>query len=187
MFCINGVLKNFAICTGKHLYWSLFLRILTGKKHPQIKLQRFRKLWISTLRWLVHQINCLYEVLKLKQNFRKNKGVTGKTPLFVIGSFILFILFVLILASPWAEDVSWTSYVRSIYVRCPGGPDWAVLYGSVAFPVLVLSTKKQCSRFLRRVSIFQKNCFKVELLKTFKISVYCHIKTCLSLKRRANP
>ena len=49
------------------------LRILTGKKHPQIKLQSFQKVWIWRLGWLVNQINFLYKVLKVKQNFRKNK------------------------------------------------------------------------------------------------------------------
>ena len=36
---------------------------------------------------LVHQINSVEEVLKLKQNFQKNKVVTGKTPFFVRGPF----------------------------------------------------------------------------------------------------
>ena len=63
-----------------------YLRILTGKKHPQIKLHRFQIVWIWTFGWSVHQINFLYEVLKLKQSFWKNKLVTGKTPSFVIGS-----------------------------------------------------------------------------------------------------
>ena len=35
----------------------------------------------------VQQINYLQEALKLKQNFQKNKAVTGKTTLFVIGPF----------------------------------------------------------------------------------------------------
>ena len=35
-----------------------------------------------------YQINSLYEVLKVKQNFQK-KTVTGKTPFFVIGSFCI--------------------------------------------------------------------------------------------------
>ena len=52
--------------------------------HPQIKLQRLR---IWTLRRLVYRINSLYEVLRLKQNFRKNKVVAAKTPSFVIGQF----------------------------------------------------------------------------------------------------
>ena len=34
------------------------------KKHPQIKLQRFREVRIWTFGWLVHQINSWYEVLK---------------------------------------------------------------------------------------------------------------------------
>ena len=34
------------------------------------------------------------------------------------------------------------------------------------------------------VFIFQKICFKVKVLKTFKISTDCHIKTCRSLKER---
>ena len=65
----------------------LYLRILTGKKYRQIKLQRLQKVRIWAFGSLVHQINSLQEVLKLKQNFQKNKVVTGKTPFFVIGPF----------------------------------------------------------------------------------------------------
>ena len=36
---------------------------------------------------LVHQINSLQEVPKLKQNFQKNKVVTGETLFFVIVPF----------------------------------------------------------------------------------------------------
>ena len=63
------------------------LRILTGKKHPKIKLQRLQKIRILTFGLLVHQINSFYEVLKLEQIFQKTKVVTGRTPLFVIGPF----------------------------------------------------------------------------------------------------
>ena len=80
----------------------------------------------------------------------------------MIGPFLLTILFVLTLAS-----------------------DMAVLYGNDAFSILVLSTKKLYSRFLKKVSVFQKICFKVEVLKTLKISTDCHIKTCRSRKRTA--
>ena len=52
------------------IHGKIDLRTLTGKKHPQIKLQRFRKVW--TFRWLVHQINSLSKVLKLKQNTWEN-------------------------------------------------------------------------------------------------------------------
>ena len=65
------------------------LRILTGKKHPKIKLQRLRKIQILTFGSLVHQINSFQEVLKLEQIFQKNQVVTGKTPLFVIGPFCI--------------------------------------------------------------------------------------------------
>ena len=61
------------------------LRILTGKKHSKIKLQRLRKIKMWTLGSLVHQINSFRVVLKLKPIFQKNEAVTGKTPLFVIG------------------------------------------------------------------------------------------------------
>ena len=37
--------------------------------------------------WVVGTFNSIKEVLKLKQIFQKNKVVTGKTPLFVIGPF----------------------------------------------------------------------------------------------------
>ena len=65
----------------------LNLRILTGKKHPKIKLQRLRKIRIWTFGSLVHQINSFQEVLKLNLIFQKNKAVTGKTQLFVMSQF----------------------------------------------------------------------------------------------------
>ena len=63
--------------------------------------------------------------------------------------------------------------------------DRAVFYGSDAFSILILSTKKGHSRFLRRVFVFQRIYFTVKVLKTFRISNDCHIKTCRSLKRGA--
>ena len=86
-------------------------------------------------------------VFKLKQNFRKNKVVTGKT-----------LKNVLKLTS-----------------------DKADLYGSVAFSILVRSTEKQSSSFSKRVFVFQKTCFKVTVLKTFKIS--SKRKRCLNAGR----
>ena len=61
----------------------------------------------------------------------------------------------------------------------------AVLYGNNAFSILVLSTKKRDSSFLKKVFVFQKIYFKVEVLKTFKIFTNFHIKTCQSVTRRA--
>ena len=48
------------------------LRVLTGKKHLKIKLQRLWKIQILTFGSLVHQINSLQEVLNLEQIFQKN-------------------------------------------------------------------------------------------------------------------
>ena len=77
--------------------------------------------------------------------------------------FVLTVLFVITLAS-----------------------DRAILSGNVAFSILVPSTKKQFCISLEKVYVFQKNCFKVKALKTFKICRDYHIKTSQSLKRRAS-
>ena len=118
-----------------------------------MKLQHFRKLWIWTFDWLVHQINSLYEALKLKQNFRKNKVVTGKIPFFVIGPF----------CTPHSVCLNLAT-------------DREVLFGNVLFSFLVLSTKKRYSSFLERICVFEKIYFKVNVSKMFKISSDCNIK-----------
>ena len=46
----------------------------------------------------------------------------------------------------------------------------AVLYGDVAFSILVLSTEKKYSSFCKRIDIFQKICFKVKVPNTFESS-----------------
>ena len=53
------------------------------------------------------------------------------------------------------------------------------------FSILLVSTKKWYSSFLKKVFLFQKICFKGKVLKTFETFTDCHIKTCRSLKRRA--
>ena len=60
------------------------------------------------------------------------------------------------------------------------------LYGNIAISILVPLTNKQYSSFFKRVCVFQKICLKVSVLKTFKTSSNCHLKTCQFLKRRAN-
>ena len=89
---IRGIFKGFVyrakkLCSEKYLDKNL--RILAGKKHRQMKLQRLQKVQIWAFGLLVQQINSLLEVLQLKQNFLKNKVVTGKTTFFVIGPFYL--------------------------------------------------------------------------------------------------
>ena len=62
---------------------------------------------------------------------------------------------------------------------------WYVnFYRNDAFSILVLSTKKQYSSFLKNVFVFQKICSRVKVLKTFKVSTDCLIKTYRSLTRR---
>ena len=97
----------------------------------------------------------------MEQFFQKNKVVTGKTPLFVKVHFVVAIIFVLTLAS-----------------------DRAVLKENDVFSILVVSTKKLYSSFLKKVFVFQKICCIVKVLKTFETFSDCHIKTCQSLKRR---
>ena len=75
------------------LFYDLFSNSLEQRNITQNKtktspsnktpaLIKSTNIWI----WVVAATNQLFkEVLKLKQNFRKNKVVTGKTPLFVIG------------------------------------------------------------------------------------------------------
>ena len=110
---------------------------------------------------MVHQINSLLEVLKLKNKFQKNKVVTIKTAFFVVGSFCTSILFVLTLAS-----------------------DKATFYRNVLFSISATSNKRQYSNFWKKAFIFQKICFRVKVMKTFKISFDFHVKTYRSLKRR---
>ena len=51
--------------------------------------------------------------------------------------------------------------------------------------ILVIFTKKRPSALLKKVFVFQKICFKVKVLKWFKISIDCHVKTYRSLKLNA--
>ena len=98
----------------------------------------------------------------MEQIFKKKKSSYRKTPLFVIGPFVVAILFFLTLASVRAD-----------------------LNGNDVLSILVVSTKKRFSSFLKKIFAFQKICFKVKVLKTFETFTDCHIKTCRSLKRRA--
>ena len=84
---VGGANNHLPINVLKRSVITFYLMILTGKKHPKIKLQCFRKMRTWTFWSLVHQINSFQELLKLKQIFQKNEAVTGKTPLFVIGQF----------------------------------------------------------------------------------------------------
>ena len=56
--------------------------------------------------------------------------------------------------------------------------DRAVLNGNDVFSILMVSTKKRYSSFLKKVLVFQKIRFEVKVLKTFESFTVCHIKTC---------
>ena len=62
-------------------------------------------------------------------------------------------------------------------------------YGSFVWKWCVLNVSifslKTVLQFFKKVFVFQKICFKVKVLKTFKISTDFRIKTCRSLKWRA--
>ena len=111
---------------------------------------------------LVHLINSLEAVLILKEYFQENKVVTDQTCCFSMS--IVYFPFYL-------------SY------RLASGR--AVLYGNIAISILALWTKKQLPGFLKKVFVFQKISFKVKVVKTFKISSGCHIKSYRSFKQRA--
>ena len=63
--------------------------------------------------------------------------------------------------------------------------DRANLYWNVEFSILVLSTKKRYSSFLKRTFVFQKIYSKVRVWKTITISSDYNIKAYWSLNRRA--
>ena len=101
----------------------------------------------------------LFNILRnIRYGYSQGKSPSNKTPAYEnYVHFVLGILFVLTLVS-----------------------DMAVLYGNDA-----LSIKKEHSSFFIKVFVFQKICFEVTGLKTFRISPDCHIKTWRSLKQRA--
>ena len=94
----------------------------------------------------------------MKLNFQKNERALGNLRSFCKVNFVLPILFVLTL----------------VFGK-------AVLYGNVAFSILL--RKKRYSSFLKKYLVFRKTCFKVKVIKTFKIPQN-YVKTCRSLLSR---
>ena len=52
------------------------------------------------------------------------------------------------------------------------------------FSIIVVSTQKRCSIFMRKALVFGKNCFRDKVMKRFKFSNDFRVKVCGSLKRR---
>ena len=107
-------------------------------------------------------LNQLFIKCSLKLGFRNNKVVSGKTPFIVICPFHNF---------------------HSIYLNI-GFWQGSFVWKCCAFNRSTLNLK-MVFQFFKKVLTAQKNHFKVKVLKTFKISRDCHIKTCWSLKWRA--
>ena len=144
------LLAHFAV-KGK----AFALRILTGKKHPQIKLKRLQKVWMDI--WVVGTSNQFFISGSQKQSsYLQNSVLCDMSTL----------------CSPFYFFLSLAS-------------DRAVLYENVGLSDLVLSTEKRSSSLLKRVFVFQKMFFKVKVLKRFKISSDCHVKINRSLERNA--
>ena len=83
------------------------------------------------------------------------------------------------------QSLCYVHFVVAILFVLTLASDRTVLNGNDAFSILVVSTKKRYSSFLKKVFVFQKICFKVKVLKTFETFTDCYIKTYRSLKRRA--
>ena len=95
---------------------------------------------------VVQQISSFKKFLNWSKIFKKIKKLLAK------------------LSSLW-----WVHFEVTILFLLTLSSDMKVLYGNDAFSILVLSTKKEYSSFLKNVFVFQKIYFKVKLLKTFKI------------------
>ena len=78
----------------------------------------------------------------------------------------------------------YADFVVAILFLLTLASDRAVLNGNGVFSILVVSSKKQYSSFLKKILVFQKICLKVKVLKTFETFTDCHVKTFRSLKRR---
>ena len=144
--------------TLKHSVY--FLRILTEKKHRQIKLQRLQKVGIWAFGSLVHQTNSLQEVLKQKQYFRKNKVVTRKTPFFVIGPFCTdYSIIVLILY--YYFQYSHYSYLYY----------WLLIGQHCMEMIFVLSAKNGTPVFWKRFSFCRKSVSKLKYWKHLTFSL----------------
>ena len=116
----------------------------------------FRTFW-----WLVHQINFYTRFLNWNRILEKIKQLLAKVRFFATVAF----------CAPHSICLNIGFWESSFVWKC-----W----------VFNLITKKRYSSFLKTVCVFQKIFFQGKVSKTFKISTDCHIKTCRSIKRRAN-
>ena len=69
----------------------------------------------------------------------------------------------------------------NMYIRAIGTVNYVFVTGS--YTQLNFQKNEVVSGKCQFFLVFQKTCFKV--LKTFKVPIDCHVKTCRSYKRRA--
>ena len=143
---------------------------------------------IETLRfmcWRKFRTRCIFETFfyyyTIKGTDRENTP-SNKTEA-LVKSVNLHIWAIGILNQLFIKDSS--TQIKFSKKWSPFCTPHSIFYGNVALSFVVLWAKKQYSSFLRKVLAFRKTCFKVKVLKTFKIPSDCHIKAFRSLKRRA--
>ena len=102
-------------------------------------------------------LNQLLEVFFLKLNFqkKKKKKIVTKRRLLLQVHFVHLILFVLPMGSQQGR------FVRRYCI----------------FNQQVQLKQGRCFRFVKKDFVFQKTCFKGEVMRRFKISSDCHIKS----------
>ena len=134
------------------------LRILAGKNHRKMKLQRLQKVQIWAFGfWVVGTTNHLFRFLNRHKIFKKNKVVTGKTLFFVIGPFCSH-HFTCLNIGFWYDSFEWKWY----------------FFNLSAF------NEKTVLQFFEKGFRFPENLFQ-----TFNVFTDCHIKTCRYLKPSA--
>ena len=146
----RGFRRKWVVKTKIKKMWLYSLSILTGKKHPQIKFQPLRKVWIWTLGSLVHQINSSLTGSETKIQFsKKYKVATGKTSVFVIGPFCTSHTICLNIGS-WHVSFVWK---------------WCV------FNIIGFNLKNSTPVFLKRFLFSRKFVKKLKYLKRSKFAM----------------
>ena len=140
--------------------------ILTGKKHPQIKLHRFRK--ISKYEYELFGDWCIKSTLYTRF-LNWNKIFERKKNSYLQNSVLCATS---VLYSPFSLSSHWP--LREQYCM-----------EMLCFQSDYFQLKNGTPVFCKGFCVFQKICFKVKVPKTFKISSHYHIKTCRLLKWRA--
>ena len=126
------VFHTFMFKTSSILDPSVTLRILTGEKHPQIKLQPYEMFEYGHLGHWYIKPTLFKRFFNWNKNFYKNNVVIGKVPCFVIGPFCTHHSICLNIAF-WYGN----------------------LYGNDAFSILMLSTSIYLFLYIWWITFFK--------------------------------